>query len=61
MSSVFTKEDAGPLPEFVDRVYDATLENITIRLEDVQKKLKHLNVNKSTVAQMTCTHEYYTS
>ena len=45
-SSVFTKEDAGPLPEFVD-IYDATLENITIRLEDVQKKLKHLNVNKS--------------
>ena len=44
---MFTKEDAGPLPEFVDRVYDATLENITIRLEDVQKKLKHLNVNKS--------------
>ena len=46
-SSVFTKEDAGPLPEFVDRAYDTTLENITIRLEDVQNKLNHLNVNKS--------------
>ena len=46
-SSVFTKEDAGPLPEFVESAYATTLENITIILEDVQKKLNHLNFNKS--------------
>ena len=47
-SSVFTKEDAGPLPEFVDRAYDETLENITIRLKIRRHtKKNHLNVNKA--------------
>lgn len=30
-SSVFTQEDPGPLPEFVDRAYNSPLESIIIR------------------------------
>ena len=46
--SVFVHEDASSLPEFPDQVEEnATLDEVTIRLEDVIEELMTLNPNKS--------------
>ncbi|KAK3099864.1 hypothetical protein FSP39_010887 [Pinctada imbricata] len=46
-SSVFTQEPDGPLPEFQDREIKEAMENLYITLEDIDKILKKLKVDKS--------------
>ena len=47
-SSVFTHEQLNNIPQLPIRYVGNTLDTFNFRLEDVQEKLKNLNVYKST-------------
>ena len=46
-ASVFTKEPVGPVPKVSEQSYTNELNDFTVSVDTIKKKLKNLNANKS--------------